>query len=451
MTGKALLKELAAAVGASRVVAGERELGRYGRDFAGHPLGPPLAAVRPSEEGQVQALVRWARRRKTTLTPVGSLTSFWASARSAGGVAVDLSAMRKVLALDEGEMTVRAQAGATVAELDSALRARRFSLEMAPDGFGDATLASMVSNDTSAGLGMFLSPASAQIAGLRAVLGTGEALAAGACGALGLAAFARSGLPDPTGLLLASEGALGIVTELTLRVRPVRPAAALELRLEPSPESYRRLLDAGARMRAAGSCDGWVNQSSTSTGALLARIQVSGADPEELASRRRLALGILRAARLGEASVLPEGPRWPPPPPQKERWEGVSAQLPYGRMPELYRLWEDGVGARVKALAFPDGFLRTYFGVQGAAALFGWSHRGGAAEEASRALAEDLRARLAGWGVPYRIGSAWRRAMAGRLDPVYARLMGRLKAVMDPDGVLSPGVGVFGLAPRRAK
>ncbi|HVE14072.1 MAG TPA: FAD-binding oxidoreductase [Elusimicrobiota bacterium] len=438
-----LQKELAKLLGAAQVSVQPAKLKEYARDFAGHDLGVPAAAAKPKTTAQVQALVRWARARKVALTPVGARTSFWASSKAGGAVAVDLSAMSKLLAVDPVELTARAQAGAAIWALDDALRRKGFTVPMAPDGFGTATLASMVANDTSAGLGMFAGPASTQLVGLSAVLGTGEVLPMGASSVLGLPAFSRAGLPDLTGLLLASEGALGIVTEVTLRIAPLPRRQTLELALPTSLETYRTLVAAASRARAGAPFEGWMNHSSIAARGDRTHIFLAAATEEELAAKRRLALSLLRGAGLPEAVPLAsDPPRWQAPPPGKEFWKGVSIQLPYARIADVYALWATKLRPRVAALAMPDGFLRTYFGREGTAALFGWSYRE-SAEPASAALAEELRRTLAPWGIPYRIGTVWQAAVKGRIDPAYLGVMKQMKKVFDPDGILNPGVGVF--------
>lgn len=236
------VKELGRLLGASRVSAAPAALARASRDFGGHDLGRALAVVRPASTEHVRALVLWARRARVPLTPMGGLTSFWASTRVAGRVALDMRSMARVLSVDPVEGVVRAEAGLTVAALDGALSRRGLTLSGAPDGFGDATLGSLVANDTVAGLGQFHEPASSQVLGVTAVLGTGEVLRAGAAAALpGLAPSARQGLPDPTGLLLASEGALGVVTELWLRARPAPVRASLAAPMALDAAAFERL------------------------------------------------------------------------------------------------------------------------------------------------------------------------------------------------------------------
>lgn len=444
---KPALSELSKALGGAAILDAEAAAGRYGRDFAGHDLGRAAGAVLPRSTEEVAAVVAWARRRGVALTPVGAQTSFWANTKADGRLVVDLRGMQRLLGVDKVNLTVSAEAGMSVAALHAALSAQGLYLPVSPDGFGDATLGSMIGNETSAGHGMFDGPIGDHVVSLTAVLGTGAVARTGASSVLaGLPAFSRSGLPDATGLLLASEGALGIVTELTLRVRP----APLRLTLEASGGGAA-VLAAAQRLRHGGLCEALRHDRFAVSGRERVLVQVAAyGGPEDLASRGAVVGELLRQCGLRSAPAAEE-PRWMPRLPV-EGWKGVSLAVPYSSVEAVSRLWDERLRARVAGLARPEGFLRLYYGSAGAAVLAAWSHEKGP-EEAHRDLACEIRALLLPFGVPYRIGTVWRPLIAGRVDPAYRNFMGEIKRLCDPDGVLNPGVSVFPApspqAPRR--
>ncbi|MDE2291054.1 MAG: FAD-binding oxidoreductase, partial [Elusimicrobia bacterium] len=273
------LAELGRLVGAARVSARGEAVARASRDFAGHDLGRPLCVVRPASTEHVRRVVVWARKAGVGVTAAGGLTSFWAASRCPGRVVLDMRAMARLLAVDPLEGVARAEAGMTVAALDAALARKRLTLSGAPDGFGDATLGSLVANDTVAGLGQFHAPAASQVLGVTAVLGTGEVLRTGASAVLsGLPAFALRGAPDPTGLLCASEGTLGVVTELALAARPAVERATFLVRSPSTPKDFERLARAARALRGTAGIErilveSWVSMRSDET-----RVDVAGPD-----------------------------------------------------------------------------------------------------------------------------------------------------------------------------
>ena len=451
------VRELQKLLGAPRVSVKPDALARASRDFAGHDLGRALCVVRPASTEHVRRTVLWARKAKVAVCPMGGLTSFWASTRVAGRVALDMRAMSRLKAVDALEGVAHAEAGMTVAALDAALGKKGLCLAAAPDGFGDATLASLAANATVAGLGQFAGPATGQIVGLTAVLGTGEVLRAGASSVLsGLPAFALQGVPDPTGLLLASEGTLGIVTEVLLRAVPAPERSALALRLPSSPRDFARLAAAARALRGAGAVDRFLCESWVTMRPDEARVELAAPDAEGLRAAARRVAEAFRKEGLGapepvEARAAGPGGRWQLRPYGKENWRGVSVQVPYANIGKVYEAWVSRLRGRVAGVASPEGFLRTYLNAYGCAALFGWSFPADERVEAASAEVErELRSVLAPLGIPYRAGSVWRAALDSRLDPAYASLLRSVKSLLDPDGLLNPGVGVVDAAGRGA-
>lgn len=439
--------ELAALVGKAGVAADAAALDSIRRDFGGHDLGRPVAIVRPRGVADLVKLVKWARKRKTPLVALGSRTSFWASTRLRGRVALDMSAMSKVLAFDPAERTVRAEAGIRVRDLDAALAAKGLTLPAAPDGFGTATLASLVTNDTVAGHGMYEGPASRHVVELRAVLGTGQVLRVGASALLaGLPAFSRAGLPDLLGPLLASEGGLAIIADLTLRASPVPRVRSYASGALSSPDSFARLVHAAQKVRSGGQCHAWVHHSMVSGRDQLLVQVASEVSEAELDAKAQRVLQVINSAGIPEPKRSPANPpKWQLEPPGAVAWKGVSIAVPYANAGKVYGLWLSTLRPRVAEYApKDDGFLRTYFGADGCASLIGWTHAADARTESACATLEaELRRRLAPFGIPYRAGTVWREQLKGRVDRAYLKMLGRLKETFDPDGILNPGVGLW--------
>jgi len=344
-----------------------------------------------------------------------------------------------------------------VEALDRALGKKKLRLSRAPDGFGDATVGSMIANDTAAGLGMFEGPVSELVEGVRAVLGTGEILATGAfAGSVKDAALSRTGLPDQTGLLLGAEGALGIVVEAALRVDPLPRVGVLRLRMGSSLERFRKAVKVARRLAGSGIVDSFLLESWVGMRPDDIRIECSSAvSGEDLERRLSAVKGLFEAEGLDEPDEEdPQPRRWQARPAEKEGWMGVSTQLPFEGAEKAYALWVSHMRGEIAAVASPEGFLRTYLGARACASLFGWSHPYGVRpDQTSAKIARRLRSELGSVGLPYRAGTVWRSALRGRLGREYLSRLEATRREFDPDAILNPGVGVFGLldTPQRRK
>jgi FAD-linked oxidoreductase len=157
----------------------------------------PERVGRPASEEELQHIVRGAR----TLRAVGSGHSFTDIACT-DGVQVDLSRMRRVLAVDGADVTV--EAGITLRDLGEELASRELALENQGD-IDAQTLAGAISTATHGTGGRFRN-LSAQVVGLRIVDGSGEVV------------DVRG--EDELRAARVSLGALGLIASVTVRCVP---------------------------------------------------------------------------------------------------------------------------------------------------------------------------------------------------------------------------------------
>ncbi|WP_229054821.1 D-arabinono-1,4-lactone oxidase [Aeromicrobium sp. Leaf350] len=193
-------------------------------NWAGNVRTSPVALEHPASTADVQALVARAAREKVTIKAHGAGHSF-TSIAATEGISLSLSRMNRVLDHDTTTGLVRVQAGISLHELNPLLKA----LGLALPNLGDVdpqSVAGAISTGTH-GTGGRLHGIAAAVEALQLVTGDGEVLEIGPDHA-----WARA---VPVGL-----GALGIVTEVTLRCVP---AFLLEAREEPAelPDLVGRL------------------------------------------------------------------------------------------------------------------------------------------------------------------------------------------------------------------
>jgi alkyldihydroxyacetonephosphate synthase len=185
----------------------------------------PDAVLLPADHDQVQALVEWCSRHNVALVPFGGGTSVvggLAARRDgfAGVVALDLSRLKRLVSVDAESHTAELQAGLLGPEAETLLAEHGMTLGHFPQSFEYASIggfaATRSSGQASSGFGRFDS----LVVGLRVAtpLGTLE---------LGSAPASAAG-PDLRQLVLGSEGAFGVITSVTVRVRPVPAVKAYE-------------------------------------------------------------------------------------------------------------------------------------------------------------------------------------------------------------------------------
>ena len=185
---------------------------------AGDGADAPDAVVRPAGHDEVAALVGWCAEHRVALVPFGGGTSVvggLAAQRDgfAGVIALDLRRLDRLVSVDAESGTAVLEAGLLGPEAEALLAGHGLTLGHFPQSFEYASIggfaATRSSGQASSGYGRF----DALVVGLRVAtpIGTLE---------LGSAPANAAG-PDLRELVLGSEGAFGVITEVTVRVRPM--------------------------------------------------------------------------------------------------------------------------------------------------------------------------------------------------------------------------------------
>ncbi len=186
------------------------------RQRAGDLSDAPDAVVRPGTHDEVAAVLAFAVEHHLAVVPFGggtSVTGGLVARREgyAGLVSLDLIRMKGLLAVDHTSMTAVLEPGLRGPEAEALLAAEGLTLGHYPQSFEYATIggfaATRSSGQASAGYGRF----DALVVALRVATPRGELR-------LGSSPSNAAG-PDLRQLILGSEGAFGVITEVTVRVR----------------------------------------------------------------------------------------------------------------------------------------------------------------------------------------------------------------------------------------
>lgn len=285
-------------------------LAPFGHDQS-HLSGTPRAVVAPADADDVVALVRWARRERVPLVARGAGTSLdGESVPTDGAVVVDLSGWNAVLEVDPGELSARVGPGVVNRDLQNALRPHGVFFPPNPGSWTVATIGGNVGTNASGPRSFRYGPTRAWIRGLEAVLGTGERAR------FGTRVAKRSVGPDLLQLLVGSEGTLGIVTEVTVRLAPM--PAHREGLVYPLEETTK-LGAVARRLRGApGTGLSAVEYLDRGSAAVLAQrrnaewpadaplllVEVESDDPREAPTRRERVSAALRSVGLHRAPIV---------------------------------------------------------------------------------------------------------------------------------------------------
>lgn len=227
------LQALRAIVGAGHVLTAAEDLIAYGFDGTAALRQRPEAVVLPADTAQVAACVRLAAEHGIPVVTRGSGTGLsGGSVPSPGSLVLCLVRMDKVLAVDPANLTLRAQCGAITAAIDAA--AGRHGLFYPPDpgSMKVSTIGGNVAENSGGLRGLKYGVTRDYVMGLEVVLPDGRVVRLGNACVKDVAGYSMKDL------FIGSEGTLGIITEVLLKLLP-RPAARRTMLA-----SYDRMEDA---------------------------------------------------------------------------------------------------------------------------------------------------------------------------------------------------------------
>jgi glycolate oxidase len=182
----------------------------------------PDVVVVPETTAEVAATMRVAAETGTPIVPRGAGTGQTGGAVAArGGIVVSFARMRRIIEIDRPNLQAVVEPGVVFADFQLALGERGLFFPPDPGSGRACTLGGMVANNASGPHAVRWGTTSAYVLGAEVVLADGSIIVTG--GEHSRALKSSSGI-DLTKLFVGSEGTLGILTRLRLRVQP-KPAA----------------------------------------------------------------------------------------------------------------------------------------------------------------------------------------------------------------------------------
>lgn len=213
------------AIAALREILGDRittskpDLELHGRNEAHYPAMPPDAVAYPDNTAEVAAIVRICAAHGCPVIAWGTGTSLEGHALARkGGVTLDMQRMNCLLEVRPEDMDCTVEPGLTREELNVELRATGLFFPVDPGA--NASLGGMAATRASGTTAVRYGTMRDNVLGLEVVTADGQIIRTGSRARKSAAGY------DLTGLFVGSEGTLGIITALTLRLQGQPEAVA---------------------------------------------------------------------------------------------------------------------------------------------------------------------------------------------------------------------------------
>jgi glycolate oxidase len=453
---KKVYQELAKIVGLEFVSDQPEERYIYSMDPGTMAPREPDFVVMPNTTEEVCQIMLLANQRKIPVVPLGAgLVLSGLSRALRGGIVLDMKRMNRILEVNATSRYAVVEAGTSQGMLQAYLKKHYPHLKhSAPDAPPVATIAGNVSIHGSGHLSHAAGFHSDMLNGLEVVLPTGEVTRIGSC-ATSSYWFSRAPLPDLAGLFLGWAGTTGVITKVAIKLYPNYRFNDVGIFVSEDPQLMPDILHRMTGTQVAEDMTTWMTpKPEWARGFLHSNINYGANSKDELIWKRNLIRASVKEyidKKMAGFLPLPAVMKQPfleVPARTLSRFadvrkgggfEYVGAIMPVDLFPEAYQLGLDiaerldvsySLGSRIIGVNHCMMFFYAY--------AFNRADPVDMAR-AQKALEETNRAVVDMGGIPWKAEVQAQKEIIRKMDPNMFELMNRIRAVLDPQGIMNPG------------
>lgn len=214
MDREKLAERLREICGRQHVLTDESALAAYAYD-ASRRYGSPDVVASPGSESEIQEILKLASGTGTPIVPRGAASGLTGgSVASCGGIVLSFERLDRILEIDAANRIAVVQPGVVTGRFQAEVEKLGLFYPPDPGSLAFCTLGGNVAENAGGMRAVKYGVTRDYVLGLRAVLASGEVVKTGVRTAKGVVGY------DLTRLLVGSEGTLGVITEITLRLVP---------------------------------------------------------------------------------------------------------------------------------------------------------------------------------------------------------------------------------------
>ena len=454
-----ILAQIKSIVGAEYVFTDEESFEKYGRDETEKLHYSPAVVVKPRKAEEISALMQLANKHLIPVTPRGAGTGLTGGALPhLGGLVIAMERFNSILEIDERNLQVTTEPGVITEVLQNAVKEKSLFYPPDPASKGSCFIGGNISENSGGPKAVKYGVVKDYVLNLEIVLPTGEIIWTGS-----------NVLKNATGynltqLIVGSEGTLGIVTKIVLRLIPhpkfdllmLAPFDSLEKASEAVSAIFRagitpsamELMEIESIKLASKLCE---STAITITDNLAAHliIEVDGNDKDVLMKDMEAIADVLTNFEVGELYFADDAQQ------KTELWK-IRRKANEASVAAGYTIEEDTVVPRaelpklikgVKALAAENGFKVVSYGHAGDGnlhvrinhPLYKKSYENEVIQGILFKIFELVKSLGGTISGEHGIGLIQKSFMPVMFDPITMELMKGIKKVFDPNQILNAG------------
>ena len=454
-----ILAQIKSIVGAEYVFTDEESFEKYGRDETEKLHYSPAVVVKPRTPQEIAALMQLANKHLIPVTPRGAGTGLTGGALPhLGGLVIAMERFNSILDIDERNLQVTTEPGVITEVLQNAVKEKGLFYPPDPASKGSCFIGGNISENSGGPKAVKYGVVKDYVLNLEIVLPTGEIIWTGS-----------NVLKNATGynltqLIVGSEGTLGIVTKIALRLIPhpkfdllmLAPFDSLEKASEAVSAIFRagitpsamELMEIESIKLASKLCE---STAITITDNLAAHliIEVDGNDKDVLMKDMEAIADVLANFEVGELYFADDAQQ------KTELWK-IRRKANEASVAAGYTIEEDTVVPRaelpklikgVKALAAENGFKVVSYGHAGDGnlhvrinhPLYKKSYENEVIQDILFKIFELVKSLGGTISGEHGIGLIQKSFMPVMFDPITMELMKGIKKVFDPNHILNAG------------